>query len=98
MTTSLKYSATVPYPAQVPWLIAAEAGRSYLDDHMYTFLRSLSAVVAELGADDGDLDIDESVPLHVFTSSIVVPLEKYIPQKSWKGAREVRIKRLGGVS
>lgn len=62
-----------------------------LVDQSYTLLGFLPVETVELGVENGDLEVDESIPFYKLPSSDLMPLEKFIPRPSWTSAREERI-------
>lgn len=51
--------------------------------------------MAALGLDDGVFEVDKSVSLYELISSDVLPLDKFLLQKSWTGAQKERTMMLG---
>lgn len=80
--TFSKSNALVIYSVHVVWLKFPEERRSYLADHENNFLGLPAIEIAEMRVQDRDLEVDESVSLHGLTTSKVVLLEGFTPQKS----------------
>lgn len=64
-------------------------------DHGHTLLRFSPARAAELRDPDGEQNVNESIIMHEFASSEVVPLEDATAQICWRSALEGRIAMLG---
>lgn len=77
--SSVKFSAIVAYPAHVLWSNVTERGRENKTDHWYTLMGLVLAGVAELGAVDGDLEVDDRLSFQGLPLLDVVSLEKLIP-------------------
>lgn len=90
MATALESNALFANSAHLLSLIATERKKSYLIDHGCTLLGILPVAIAELGVDDGDLEVNENTSLYKLTSSDVVALKESLAQTSWRHTRNVR--------
>lgn len=90
---SLKRSVLVVYSAHALSLTFTES-RRYPVDHGCTCLEFLPVLNVELGAEHEDLEVDERISLCGLLFLNVGPLEKVIPQNSWRDAQKEHIAML----
>lgn len=83
---SLRCHKLVAKHAHAVWLTKTEKRRRYLADHGYILFRFLLVGVAELEAEDRELEVDGRASLQESKSSDVLPVEEFLQQKSLIGA------------